>query len=203
MPNLYFRVPSNGSFIRVPEQPYHKIYYKYGNGSNLYDTDIQEFPQEFRMIAGDATLRTLNSTGMGAYGSGLGWFCHGDGTSQHPDYNAVGFPKGFTSCPNGLAAAITMPSCWNGNDFDVNNPHAHVAYPVADGIEGCPVGYRVKRFPQIFVEYWLDVKSFDGLYTANDSPFVLAMGDPTGYGFHVDFVGYFSFPFQKSLLTFK
>ena len=26
MPNLYFHDPNNGSFIRVPEQPYHKIY---------------------------------------------------------------------------------------------------------------------------------------------------------------------------------
>lgn len=209
MPALYYHDPNNGSFIRVPEQPYHKIYCsfflnpncpqgyhcadaripdKYGNGTNQYDTDIQEFPEEFRMIAGNALLRAENSTAMGPYGSELGWFCHGNGTSQYPDISAVGFPKGFIGCPNGLAAAITMPSCWNGEDFDVSNPSAHMAYPVADGISGCPSTHQVARFPQIFVEYWLNIDTFDGLYTANDSPFVLAMGDATGYGYHVDFI---------------
>ncbi|MCJ1329236.1 hypothetical protein MMC10_005915 [Thelotrema lepadinum] len=188
MPNLYFHNPTTKTFTRVREQPYHKIYYKYGNGANQYDTDIQEFPQEFRMIAGDATLRSLNSTAMGPYGTELGWFCHGNGTSQFPDVNSVGFPTGFTACPNGLAAAITMPSCWNGQAFDATNPSGHMRYPTADGITGCPVGYRVARFPQIFVEYWLNVNTFDGMYGKNDQPFVLSMGDPTGFGFHVDFL---------------
>jgi hypothetical protein len=140
------------------------------------------------MIAGDMTARTYNSTSMGPYGSELGWACHGDGTSAHPDFYTTGIPTGFTACPNGLAAAITFPSCWNGEDFNKSNPSAHMAYPVADGIDGCPEGYRVKRIPQIFIEYWLNVETFNGLYTANDSPFLLAMGDPTGYGFHADFV---------------
>ena len=89
-----------------------------------------------------------------------------------------------------------MPSCWNGEPFDISNPAGHMSYPVADGISGCQAPYNVARFPQIFVEYWLNIQTFDGLYSANDSPFVLAMGDPTGYGFHVDFVSglFFSFP---------
>ena len=124
--------------------------------------------------------------------SRLGWFCHGGNDAQgnyHPDINAVGFPTGFTACPNGFAAAITMPSCWNGEPFNVSNPSAHMAYPIADGIEGCQAPYNVARFPQIFLEYWLNINTFDGLYTAQDQPFVLAMGDPTGFGFHIDFVG--------------
>jgi hypothetical protein len=72
MPNLYFHDPNNGSFIRVPEQPYHKIYYKYGNGENEYDTDIEEFPQEFRMIAGNMLYREDKGDIMGPYGSELG-----------------------------------------------------------------------------------------------------------------------------------
>lgn len=195
MPNLYFHSPSNGSFIRVPEQPYHKIYYKYGKGDNMYDTDISEFPKEFRMIAGNMLLRAQDDSYMGPYGTELGWACHGgDG---HPDLNAVGIPKGFTACPNGLAVAITMPSCWNGEPFNISNPGAHMAYPISDGMRGCPPPHNVKRFPQIFVEYWLNIKTFDGLYTANDSPFVLSMGDPTGYGFHVDFV---SLPLKSTIV---
>ena len=182
MPNVYFQDPNNGSFIRVPEQPYHKIYYKYGKTDGTVDTDITEFPEDFRMIAGNAMLRAGNDTSMGTYGSGLEWFCHG------PDAKATGFPKDFTSCPDGLAASMTLPSCWNGQDFDISNPSAHVAYPTGDGLAGCPSSHNKARFPQIFVEYWLNIKTFDGLYTANDQPFVLSMGDPTGYGFHVDFV---------------
>ena len=188
MPNLYFQDPQNGTFIRVPEQPYHKIYYKYGNGANQFDSDITEFPTEFRMIAGEMTARSYNYTTMGPYGSELGWACHGDGTSAHPDYYTQGMPKGFTACPNGLAAAITFPSCWNGEEFNATNPSAHMAYPVADTLAGCPSTHQVARFPQIFIEYWLNVETFNGLYTANDSPFVLSMGDPTGFGFHADFV---------------
>jgi hypothetical protein len=69
MPNLYFQDPQNGSFIRVPEQPYHKIYYKYGDGDGNYDTDITEFPQEFRMIAGSPFYRSDQGFIMGPYGS--------------------------------------------------------------------------------------------------------------------------------------
>ena len=186
MPNLYFHDPNNGSFIRVPEQPYHKIYYKYGKGDGTYDTDITEFPQEFRMIAGDMFYRSDQGFAMGPYGSELGWFCHGgDG---YPDVTAVGFPTGFTACPNGFASAITMPSCWNGEPFNISNPGAHMAYPVADGLAGCQAPYNVARFPQIFAEYWLNIDTFNGLYTADDQPFVLSMGDPTGFGFHLDFV---------------
>ncbi len=91
------------------------------------------------MIAGDARLRALDSVGMGPYGTGLGWFCHGGGGV--PDVTAVGFPKNFTSCPNGLAAAITMPSCWNGQSFDPTNPSAHMAYPVADNLVGMVIAF--------------------------------------------------------------
>lgn len=140
------------------------------------------------MIASGATLRAENDTLMGPYGSGLGWYCHGNGTTDFPDFKDVGFPTGFTACPNGFAASITMPSCWNGEDFHPSNPSAHMAYPVADGIAGCPDTHNVARFPQVFVEYWLNIDTFDGLYTAEDSPFVLTMGDATGYGFHVDFL---------------
>jgi hypothetical protein len=191
MPNLYFHDPHNGSFVRVPEQPYHKIYYKYGNGAGNYDTDITEFPKEFRMIAGNAFFRSDQGFAMGPYGSELGWFCHGGNDAKgnyHPDINAVGFPTGFTACPNGFASAITMPSCWNGEPFNTSNPSAHMAYPIADGLAGCQAPHNVARFPQIFAEYWLNIDTFDGLYTAQDQPFVLAMGDPTGFGFHIDFV---------------
>lgn len=193
MPNVYFHDPKNGSVIRVPEEPYHKIYYKYGNGDKKYDTDIKEFPKEFRMVAGNVFAREFDRESMGPYGSSMGWTCHGDGTSAHPNFYTKGIPTGFTSCLHGFAAHITFPSCWNGEDFNISAPSAHMAYPLADTLLGCPTTHRAGRFPQIFIEYWLNVKTFDGLYTAEDSPFVLSSGDSSGFGFHADFVGFLSF----------
>ncbi len=56
MPALYFHA-KNGSFIRVPEKPDHRIYYKFGNGENTPDKERSEFPPGFRRISGSANLR--------------------------------------------------------------------------------------------------------------------------------------------------
>ncbi|MCJ1301860.1 hypothetical protein MMC08_004661 [Hypocenomyce scalaris] len=183
MPNLYFHA-SNGSFIRVPEQPYHKIYYKYGNNDDTPDLTRSEFPQEFRMITGNAELRE-NDGSMGTPGNQLQWECHGTGAPAA----TTGFPTGFTSCSDGLAAAMRFPSCWDGQAFNPANASAHMAFPTnADGLAGCVAPYNVARFPEIFIEYWFTIDTFNGLYSASDNPWVLSQGDPTGYGFHMDFV---------------
>ncbi|KAL8733872.1 MAG: hypothetical protein Q9166_001860 [cf. Caloplaca sp. 2 TL-2023] len=180
MPNLYFH--KNGKFTLVPDGPFqHKIYYKYGDGGRL-GADRSEFPKNFRMMAGKADLRSDDGS-LGSPGSQLEWFCHG------PQKRGPGIPTGFTSCPDGLAVSMRFPSCWNGQDFRAEQPLAHMSYPTnRDGIEGCPEGFQKARFPEIFVEYWLDISQFDGQYGANDQPFVLSNGDPTGYGFHMDFL---------------
>ena len=185
MPALYYKSPHNGSFFRVPEQPYHKLYYKYGTHDSKFDLEQSEFPQEFRMMTGDAMLRSDDGS-FGSGGNQLNWQCH------QPNYvtpQGTGFPK-FTSCNGGgLAATMRFPSCWNGQPFDPANPRAHMAFPInQDGLAGCQAPFNVKRFPEIMIEYWLDTKQFDGDYTLNDSPWVLAQGDNTGYGFHMDFV---------------
>ncbi|KAL8884101.1 MAG: hypothetical protein Q9192_006927 [Flavoplaca navasiana] len=182
MPNLYFH--KNGKFTLVPEKsPKHKIYYKYGNGGQP-DAGKSEFPKNFRMMAGKANLRSDDGS-LGSGGSQLEWYCHGPG----PRRIATGIPKGFTSCPDGLAVAMRFPSCWNGQEFDKAQPLAHMSYPGTQaGTAGCPEGFQQARFPEIFIEYWLDVSQFDGQYGANDSPFVLSNGDSTGYGFHMDFL---------------
>ena len=183
MPSLYFHA-RNGSFIRVPEKPDHRIYYKYGTGSNGPDLERSEFPKGFRMITGNAMLRSDDGK-MGSAGSQLNWQCHSGSNAK-----ATGFPKGFTNCDSyGFAVSIRFPSCWNGKDFDPSSPMGHVAFPTnRDGLAGCNAPFNVKRFPEIFVEYYFNIKQFNGEYSASDIPWVLAQGDPTGYGFHVDFV---------------
>lgn len=186
MPALYFHNPAiNGSYIRVPEKPDHRIYYKFGKGDNTPDLERSEFPEGFRMISGSANLRHDDGS-MGVGGNQLNWVCHDGGSNP----KATGFPKGFSNCDSyGFAASMRFPSCWSGRDFDPAHPLAHMDFPTnQDGLAGCREGFKVKRFPEIFVEYYLNTKSFNGLYGPNDLPWVLAQGDPTGYGFHMDFV---------------
>ncbi|KAL8728112.1 MAG: hypothetical protein Q9181_005463 [Wetmoreana brouardii] len=187
MPNLYFR-GKDGKFTRVPEaSPKHKVYYKYGGNGNTPDLERSEFPQGFRMMAGNTNLRSDDGS-FGSAGNQLNWQCH-----SRDNQRATGFPKGFTSCTGGyvggLAATMRFPSCWNGQDFNKDAPMAHMAYPVNRvGLAGCPVGFNKTRFPEVMIEYWLDVSQFDGQYGADEVPWVLSNGDPTGYGFHMDFL---------------
>ncbi|KAF1996187.1 hypothetical protein P154DRAFT_398337, partial [Amniculicola lignicola CBS 123094] len=174
-PTLFWNGNGTG-FYRVPDNGL-KIYYKFGDGNAR--ANVTEFPEGFRMLAGDPSKRA-----DGANPGGIRWACHG------PDIYENGFPTGFNSCSGGFAAEITMPACWNGKDFDPANPMGHMAYPsnAGTGIDVCPEGFKVARFPTIFIEFWYDIKTFDGQYSTSDQPWVLSNGDPTGYGFHADFL---------------
>ncbi|KAK8173458.1 hypothetical protein IWX90DRAFT_380644 [Phyllosticta citrichinensis] len=184
MPSLYFQNPKNQSFIRVPE--HHRVLYYFNRASDpktgKQDFNlIEEFPPNFRMIAGDSMLRSPASTKQ--MQGAVEWFCHG------PDSKSSGFPAGFTSCANGLAGSIHFPYCWNGQDFNVSAPQAHMSYPVGDYSDSgaCPSTHP-HVLPHIFIEFWFDVSSFNGQYGAGDTPWVLSNGDPTGYSFHADFL---------------
>ena len=184
-PSLYYQSPHNGSFLRAKDNSNTRIYYKFGTGGNGPDLERSEFPKEFRMITGNALLRHDDGS-MGSPGNQLNWMCHDGG--QNP--RATGFPTGFTNCDaQGFAATIRFPSCWNGKDFNPASPQAHMAFPInQDGMKGCEAPFNVKRFPEIMIEYWLDITQFTGDYGSNDKPWVLAPGDNTGYSFHADFV---------------
>jgi hypothetical protein len=179
-PSLFF---NNGTgFYRVPEKST-KIYYKSGDGDKW--ANVTGFPEDFNMIAGDPSKRS-----DGDNPAGVRWACHEPDGSSNPIF-ANGFPKGFSSCNYGFATEVTFPSCWNGEKLDPKNPNAHMAYPNGSagvGIEICPTTHRAARFPTIFIEFWYDVSSFSGQFGPNDTPWALSNGDPTGYGFHADFL---------------
>lgn len=179
-PTLFY---SNGTgYYRVPEKA-SKIYYKFGDGDNW--ANVTGFPEDFNMMAGQPTKRA-----DGDNPAGVRWGCHQpDGRDDKIFSN--GFPKGFQSCQYGFASEVTFPSCWNGEKTDPKNPHAHLAYPSGYGgigIENCPTTHRAARFPTIFIEFWYDIAQFDGQYSADSVPWVLSNGDPTGFGFHADFL---------------
>ena len=184
VPSLYFQDPKDHSFTRVPEKPEFKLYYKYGTGDNKFDSVIKGFPDEFRMVTGDAMLRAPDAIHDDNH-MGLHWYCHANSNAN----KTVGFPSGFKECDGyGLYLELRFPSCHNGDAFDLANPSAHMAYPTGDGMAGCPPTHQHARYPEIFMEVGYTTTQFNGKYDETQTPWVLASGDATGYGAHADFV---------------
>jgi hypothetical protein len=86
-------------------------------------------------------------------------------------------------CTDGVRFELMFPSCWNGVDLDTEDHHSHVAYPslVMDGT--CPEGFETRLVSLFFETIWdtYAFKDYDGFFS-------LANGDPTGYGYHGDFM---------------
>lgn len=113
------------------------------------------------------------------------WICHAPTWNQGA---SGGFPSGVTSCPDYpyFNGAIHFPHCWNGNAFDQAHPSAHMSYPIGDIQAGsCPSTHPI-RLPHIFMENDFYLENVKGQFQTDS--FVLANGDPTGFGWHADFV---------------
>ncbi|EME45202.1 hypothetical protein DOTSEDRAFT_128201 [Dothistroma septosporum NZE10] len=180
-PSLFAESSNATGYVRVPTNG-HKIYYRdVGNAADQKASPF-EFPAGFRMIAGDMTMRAANSD---VDHQGITqWICHG---SSQNEGDKGGIPSGVTDCPSypGFNAAIHFPHCWNGKDFDQSDPTAHVSYPDGDVQGGpCPTSHPI-RVPHIFMENQFDLHSVAD--QVKPDTFVLAQGDPTGFGFHADF----------------
>ena len=136
------------------------------------------------MLSGDPTLRAFDNQtrtygGVAPLASRVSFHCL---DSAEPDIPEQPFMF-RTACDDGLRAQILFPSCWDGENLYLPDS-AHVAYQRQIGNGGCPPSHPV-LLPLLF---------FEVLYFTNDvvqSPggeFVFAQGDPTGYGFHGDFM---------------
>ncbi|WPH02243.1 Hypothetical protein R9X50_00509900 [Acrodontium crateriforme] len=180
-PALYMNASDGSGYIRVPTNG-HKLYYKNAGSDNDKKRDPFEFPQGFRMLAGNPFMRKAASDLQQQ--NITQWICHDTASNQGTD---GGFPTGVNNCAStdGFNGAIHFPHCWNGDDFDPSNPSAHVVYPTGDIENGeCPSSHPT-RLPHIFAENTFDMNSVYGK-VVQDS-FVLAQGDNTGYGWHADF----------------
>ena len=100
-----------------------------------------------------------------------------------PETNGFQTDKHF--CKNGLRLQVYFPMCWNGKDLDSVNHRSHMAYPSRYNGGNCPSTHPV-RLPSVFFETFYAVDKFP--HGQGNQPFVLSNGDPTGYGFHGDFV---------------
>lgn len=133
------------------------------------------FPPEFRMVAGDPNLRSFNDTPAQ---NAITWACLGTNTPL-----SGGMPN--MKCPDGLRAQVFFPSCWDGKNVDTPDHKSHLTYPSGVTTGACPASHP-KRLISIFYEILFNAPNFE--WSGNQHPFVLSHGDPTGYGFHGDFV---------------
>ncbi|KAI5477385.1 WSC and DUF1996 domain containing protein [Pseudohyphozyma bogoriensis] len=180
-PALYFQW-ANGSFSLVDQVGGGLIYYLPRNNT-LDTTPVLAFPDGLRVLTGNPFLRSYNESSLQA--QAIGWNCLGQ--ASNPTRNPFLPPN---DCPDGLRGEVRFPSCWNGVDLDSSDHFSHMAYPYENEDGPCPDTHPV-RLVTLFYEMmwsvnpWVDLRS-QGLNTTQ--PFVLAMGDPTGYGYHGDFL---------------
>jgi len=97
----------------------------------------------------------------------------------------------YHACPDGIRAQVFFPSCWDGVNLDSPDHVSHMSYPASGAYNNgpCPASHPV-QLVSLFFEVIFGGGSFPwwkGNY-GSKQPFVFAMGDPTGYGFHGDFL---------------
>lgn len=184
-PKLYFQ-HQNGTFQDVHQS---------GDGTGIYggmtvyylqrggpdNDELKAFPEGFRMVAGNPYKR--NHTDDFA-SEAISFVCLDySGGSSTTD----GLPD--KKCPDGLRAQVFFPSCWDGKNLDSADHMSHMSYPVGGSYDSgrCPDTHPV-HLVSIFFEVNYNTGDFDDLWYGSGQPFVFAQGDPTGYGFHGDFI---------------
>ncbi|KIK02989.1 hypothetical protein K443DRAFT_656070 [Laccaria amethystina LaAM-08-1] len=172
-PHLYFQW-ANNSFTSL-------------DGGAVIDTPgkTTAFPDDFRMLSGTPTLRTYDST---SYAQQAVTFLCLNFNGQSTKWNSL--PT--TSCPSGIRAQINFPSCWDGKNVDSADHKSHVAFLSGGPDSGtCSDPKYPVTLPRIFIEVYWSSQSFDAVRSQaknSTQPFVYSSGDPTGYGYHADFV---------------
>ncbi|KAJ7672294.1 hypothetical protein DFH06DRAFT_1362961 [Mycena polygramma] len=178
-PTLYFQW-KNGSFTSVTGSP---VIASCAPDYLFSDTAgvTTPFPDDFRMLSGTPTLRSYDTS---SYAQQAITFLCLDFSGTSTKHNEL--PT--TSCPSGVRAQINFPSCWDGVNSDSADHKSHVAFLSGGPDSGtCADKNFPKTLPRIFMEMYLDTGSFEQYRSQamNPSqPFVYAMGDPTGYGYH-------------------
>lgn len=186
---MYFKHSSTGEFEIVPRINDMLIYYLQ-RGEN-----VTAFPKGFQMVAGDShrrnfTCRNIPTSQWGPQDmtqdalaqKAIGFNCLNYDLPAEASLSRHTFPDDLSRCKNGLRVEFFFPSCWDGR-LDSPNHMDHVQYPdlVQDGT--CPSTHPY-RLVSLFFEIIWDVN----IFSQHDGEYVFSNGDPTGYGFHADFM---------------
>jgi len=180
VPQLYHQRQSDKMWEMVPWHGSAVYYQKracdYKPGIRTCDKTVVPlaFPDGFRMVAGDTLRRSQNNSDFAQ--KAISIMCIFDGGSK--EYN--GFPP--RQC-NTLRSQVYFPSCWDGKNLDSADHKTHVSYPAIGDYNGgvCPQSHPVALM-SVFYEFFFDTKQYTDRY------FAFANGDPTGYGYHGDFI---------------
>ncbi|TEB33816.1 hypothetical protein FA13DRAFT_1730096 [Coprinellus micaceus] len=189
-PRLYFWW-RNGSFTSVVGNPV--IYYLYANEPGV----TTAFPDDFRMISGDPTVRTFDPSNFAQ--QAVTYICLDfEGTSAK--FNELPVRR----CPSGIRSQINFPSCWNGRDVDSLDHKSHVSFLSTGPDNGtCSSSEYPVTLPRIFLEVYWYTQEFDPVRNkamVPRQPFVFSNGDPVGLSWHADFYnGWDSGVLQKAL----
>ncbi|KAJ7584978.1 hypothetical protein C8J56DRAFT_788645 [Mycena floridula] len=175
------------------------------NGNYLFSDQPHSttaFPDDFRMISGDPTLRTLDPSSFAQ--QAVTFLCL-DFSGKSSKYNEL--PVRI-SCPSGIRAQINFPSCWDGVNTDSMDHKSHVSFLSTGPDNGtCSDPSFPVTLPRIFMEMYWNTEVFEGQRKdamTPSQPFVQVLlyftgytclndrrfsnGDPTGYGYHADFI---------------
>jgi hypothetical protein len=189
-PKLYWMNEDGTQFEDVPQAGEGEgttggltVYYeqRYSAG----EKNVTAFPPGFRMLAGNPFQRN-ETNAMAAPGHAVSFVCldYSGGSNQ-----TLSIP--LKNCPDGLRAQVYFPSCWDGIHNDTADHASHMAYPIGNSYDNgnCPSTHPV-RLISIFYEVIYKIDQFKNRWPTDKTkhPFVFAMGDRTGYGFHGDFV---------------
>ncbi|CAH0058879.1 unnamed protein product [Clonostachys solani] len=198
-PAVYFKDASTGQFEVVNQTGGMLAYYL------LNAENITGYPANFRMLSGTTSRRTYTAgdPSLADPAQSL-WKSLGQTTQEDLEQRALGFnclnydraaegtlyrhympDKAYldANCKNGLRLEIMFPSCWDGVNTDSGNSKDHVAYPDLVMNGNCPDTHPV-RLPGLLYEVIWETQALVG----RDGIFVLSNGDPSGFGYHADFI---------------
>lgn len=119
-----------------------------------------------------------------------------EGSFEHPWIRDKNFTDAM--CDDGLRAEIVFPSCWDGKNLDSADHRSHVAYPSVIHDGRCPPTHPVK-LPIVFFETIYNTQTFKDV----PGQYVMSNGDPTGYGYHADFVASWDDGVQEAVMLDK
>lgn len=176
-PQLYYQ-HANTTLQTVPNSGMTVYYLGRGDGK----ASIVPFPPGLRMLSGDPTARALDNTTF-LPGSNrpvaerVSFAC----LDRSPSKETTSMVR--TACANGLRAQVHFQSCWNGRDLYLPD-NSHVAYMSGLDNGRCPPTHPV-QFIHLFYEVLYSVAD---IKEATGGRYVFSNGDPTGFGFHGDFM---------------
>lgn len=107
----------------------------------------------------------------------------------------------MTDCEDGLRAQVFFPSCWDGKNLDSPDHKSHMKHLSRNQDGDCPASHPVQMI-SLFYEVTWDIHSLKYLWQDQGQPkLVWSNGNPTGMGFHGDFLNGWDIQVLQSAIT--